>query len=718
MAADQPDRQPERQPVRPALPVLPAGGRGDEDARVLQRVAQAVVSSLELEPMLREVATACLGAAGAECCTIELWRRATDEVEVVAGAFRPGWSDAHAFPGERGSLAGYGSWRLALEGRVVRREADDPELEPAERSDLDAWQVGALLLVPLVVRDRCAGVMELYSRDRGAFPPDRVDLCQTLARYAGIGIERSDAYARERKLALRLAAVAKAAVEAASQLDPDRLLDDLPGLIVGAFGHYLANVFLLDRGDGSLVLRAIAGYPGPDPAPMGDRMPPGAGICGRVARTGEVYLAPDVLTDPHYVQGPLLTGTRSELAAPIVARQGVIGVLDVQSREPDAFDDADAVALRALAAAVGIAIENARLFRRIRDDEHRLRAIMEAVPSPLGVYDGSGRLTFANRALLGVPELVEAGAGERSAEPDAPATLAAAPDAAASPPDADAPDEIRLDEPPRTYLRRLTPFAIAGDEGDAGARVVLYQDVTVERAAVRAKDQLLSIAAHELRTPLTALLGYLDLLLAQTARQLPALEPIHARLEKVRQEGGQIAWLIEQLLDLARAEAGTIPLRPMEVLAGDVLVRLAERFAVVEDGAERVRLALPPEPVACRWDEERIVQILSNLLANALKYAPDETPVVLALVPPADERVRIEIRDRGPGIAREDLARLFQPFSRAGPGSTVGGGLGLGLYVSRLLSERLGGRLWLESAPGEGTVAVLELPVAPPDPTS
>ena len=683
-----------------------SAARSDENAHVLERVAQAVVSSLELGPMLQEVAAASLGAAGAECCTIELWRPATDELEVVAESSRPDWPEGNVAPGYRSRIAGYGSWRQALQGHIVRRAADDPQLEAAERADLTAWKVGVVLLVPLVVRDATVGVMEFYSRDPQAFPADRIELCRTLARYAGLGIERSDAYARERKLAVRLAAVADAAVEAARELDPDRLFDDVPGLIVGAFGHYIANIFLVDPADGSLVLRANAGFPLPHPAPLGDRMPPGSGICGHVVQTGEVYLAPDVLQDPFYVQGPLLTGTRSELAAPIFAREGVIGVVDVQSREPDAFDDADAVALRALAAAVGVAIENARLFQRTREGEQRLRAIMEAVPSPLGVYDVAGRLAFANRALLDLPEL--------AAEDDHP--LPAAPNERDGE-ETLGPGEVRLDRPPRTFLRRVTPIDLDAEEsgGPAGARVVLYQDVTAERAAIRAKDQLLSIVAHELRTPLTALLGYLDLLLAQTARGLPAQATLQERLERVRQEGGQLAWLVEQLLSLARAEQGTIPVEPADLNAGEVLGRLAERFAVVEGTADRITLDLPAAPVLCRWDEARVLQVLSNLVDNALKYGPDQTPVVVALSPPEDDRVRLEVRDRGPGIGQAELNRLFQPFSRAGPGSEVGGGLGLGLYVSRVLAERLGGRLWLESVLGEGTTAILELPVAVPE---
>ncbi|CAA9544320.1 MAG: hypothetical protein AVDCRST_MAG73-2257, partial [uncultured Thermomicrobiales bacterium] len=494
---------------------------------VLPRVARAVMGNLELEPMLREVARACLGAAGAESCTIERWLPATDELVVLAEESVSDWFQGPVAPGTRYALADWPSARVALGGRVGRYTAGDPALSDRERAARAAWRVRAFVDVPILARDQCVGLLELASRDERAFSPDRIASCVELAAYAGLGIERAEAFARERKLAARLQTVAPAATSTAQQLDPDRLLDDLPALIRDAFGSYLVNVFLVDETDGGLIVRANVGYPGP--SPVGLRMPQGAGVCGRVAATGETYLVVDVRTDPHYLQGPDLFGTRSELAAPIRVGDRVAGVLDVQSEVPGAFDAEDATALQALAGAVGVAIHNASLFRRVRSDEARLRAILDAVPSPLTVYDEAWRVELANKAVLdlydsplpdltGTPFAEMAGAAaERLLDP--PAFFLSPNGCQAATPDA----ELRFVDPPGTFVRRVTALEV--DEQPSG-HVVLYQDVTAERTALRAKDEILSVTAHELRTPLTALLGFLDLLAVQIARPEPDLAKI------------------------------------------------------------------------------------------------------------------------------------------------------------------------------------------------
>jgi signal transduction histidine kinase len=427
---------------------------------------------------------------------------------------------------------------------------------------------------------------------------------------------------------------------------------------------------------------------------------------------GLPYVSRNVRHDPYYVQDPRLKETYAELAAPIFARGEVVGVLDVQSIEPGAFDEADTVALRALAVAVGVAMENARLFRRIRADEHQLLAIIDAVPSPLGVYDTSWHAILANRAMAEVygadyhPQNLTAGASENGPLPERRKQRRGP----TNPPlfDHTREEEIRLTNPHRTFIRRVTPVAVAGE---TTALVVLDQDVTAERAALRAKDQLLSIAAHEPRTPMTALLGFLKLVQQQLNTNDPDLSLVGHRLSIIRREARRIAALIEELLDLAQLEAGSARLRPVEVDAVVLLQRIGERFGTMP-GADRLRIELIAAPPTCVWDDGRIEQILTNLVDNALKYAPPPSEVVLSLQVMEGEQARFEVRDMGPGISVTELATLFRPFARGESSGRVGGGLGLGLglYVSRVFAERHGGHLWLESTPGAGTTAVLSLP--------
>jgi signal transduction histidine kinase len=257
----------------------------------------------------------------------------------------------------------------------------------------------------------------------------------------------------------------------------------------------------------------------------------------------------------------------------------------------------------------------------------------------------------------------------------------------------------------------VTPVTV-GDE--TIAYVVVYQDVTKERAALRAKDQLLSIAAHELRTPLTAMLGFTELVKAQLQQESIDREAVNRRMATIHREARRLAKLVEQLLGLAQLESGAAPLELAPVDVGELIARVMERFSFAPENAGRLHLVEVETGIVGNWDENRIDQILTNIIDNALKYSSDGHPIEIRidLASPAEARLRVQ--DQGPGLTTDELGHLFRPFSRLGTGRTTGGGLGLGLYVSRTLAERHGGKLWLESPRNGGVSAWLVLPLEPP----
>jgi two-component system sensor histidine kinase BaeS len=122
-------------------------------------------------------------------------------------------------------------------------------------------------------------------------------------------------------------------------------------------------------------------------------------------------------------------------------------------------------------------------------------------------------------------------------------------------------------------------------------------------------------------------------------------------------------------------------------------------------------VVVPEQPIIGDWDADRVAQILSNLLDNAGKHAPGADVIVEVAV--VGDEARVTVRDHGPGIAAVHLPRLFDRFFQVETGSAVTGGAGLGLYISRALAEAHGGRLWVESTPGAGSVFTLALPLAP-----
>ena len=654
----------------------------------------------------------------AEACTFARVLPATMEMTVLARVAGPTWSEAGPAPGRRVSLETRPAMLETLAGLVVRQQADDRRLHHAIRVELTSRGIGALLLVPIIHQGETIGIIELVSRSPDAFPPDRIAPCRDLANLAGFAVAQAETLRRELKLADRLGAVAAASVEAAQLLDVSSVLERIPKLIVSTFGHYLVNVFLLDPDERVLKLHTSEGYPMSRSIPFGDRVPLGMGIVGHVARTGSTHLAADVASDPYYQEGPGLTETRSELAAPLLVRGEVIGVLDVQSRRRNAFDASDAVALDAMAAALGVAIENARLFQEVREAEHRIRAVMDAVPSPLGIYDAGWRVRYVNQAMLrlyGGGEALPGALGRSFA--DLMTELApklANPEVLVGRDEggtlSDHGDEVILQDPPRTFIRTVTPVR---DEAEGTVYISLYKDVTAERAALTAKDRLLSIAAHELRTPLTALLGFIDLLQIQLAKEGASPEIVRQRVATVQREARRLGRLVEELLGLARLESGMAPLVVVSMEMSALIEQLTERFGF-DGAATRIGVETPDGPVWGAWDEGRLDQILTNLIGNALAYAPAPSPIRV-VVRKVGEMARVEVHDRGPGVSTAELQQLFQPFVRVGKEAHVGGGLGLGLHVSRLLAERHEGRLWLESEAGRGTTAILELPLRTSD---
>jgi PAS domain S-box-containing protein len=230
--------------------------------------------------------------------------------------------------------------------------------------------------------------------------------------------------------------------------------------------------------------------------------------------------------------------------------------------------------------------------------------------------------------------------------------------------------------------------------------------------AIRLRDEFLSIASHELKTPLTTLQLQVNALQRAVNRpDGPDVARTRRRLAVVDNQLQRLTRLINDLLDVSRAtSAGPLPLQPVELdlaaLTREVAARVADDLAAA--GCELV-LALPPS-LRGRWDRLRLERVLVNLLVNASKYGAGR-PVELSLARDGD-RVRLSVRDHGIGIALADQERIFERFARAVPSQNYGG-LGLGLWIVRQFVDALEGRVWVVSAPGQGALFTVELPLEP-----
>jgi signal transduction histidine kinase len=223
-------------------------------------------------------------------------------------------------------------------------------------------------------------------------------------------------------------------------------------------------------------------------------------------------------------------------------------------------------------------------------------------------------------------------------------------------------------------------------------------------SALRA--DFVSLVSHELRTPMAAVIGA-----ARTLQQRwRELSPEHREsfLELIAGETNRLADLIGDVLDTSRIEAGTFSFRFSEV---DVARLVNDAVATAQVGQDEVQLradvrALPE----IRGDAERLRQVLTNLIDNAIKYSPAGGEVEVRAYQ-EDGRVRIDVRDRGPGIAKEDQKLIFEKFGRVTGGGATRPGTGLGLFIARSIAEAHGGGLEVQSAPEQGSTFTLELPL-------
>jgi PAS domain S-box-containing protein len=229
--------------------------------------------------------------------------------------------------------------------------------------------------------------------------------------------------------------------------------------------------------------------------------------------------------------------------------------------------------------------------------------------------------------------------------------------------------------------------------------------------AARLRGEFLSVAAHELKTPLTSLLGMAQLAHRRYVRRAESPpEGLDTALDTIVAQSRKLSRLIDQLLDVSRLEAGKLALDRRETDLAVILTSVQSLFQTRDDAA-RLELDLPPQPVNAFVDTLRLEQVVTNLIDNALKYSPLDTPVHVSLTA-LSGFARIAVRDRGPGVPVEDRAHLFDRFFRS-RASGYTSGMGLGLYVSREIVELHGGSITAEFPPDGGAQFVVDIPTSP-----
>jgi PAS domain S-box-containing protein len=685
----------------------------------LQNVANALATAHTPQEVLDAILTEGVRAAEARGGLIATLSDDGDWLEVTASR---GYDLKYIEPFRRFPVNGNYPLSEAVrtgEGVFIRSEAERDERYPEL---VGRSQPGhGLVCLPLVgERGTIGGLVFSFPTDED-FPPERRALKAALSRQAALALERARFSAAEQTLRERLSFLGEATALLTSSLELDRTLERLTQLAVPLLADWCSISMLVE--ETGEIEQVVVAHQDPERKGWAEalrertrtiRIDDEFDLTAQVIRSAEpVFLreVPQELLDEAVRRDPSAAealehvSIRSAITVPLRSGERIFGALTLVAEHRE-LEDSEFELAQALAARAAIAVENARLYR---EAERRAEAALALAYVGDGVVllDRDGRVRFWNAAAAAITGVREADAVGRHPAEVVPAweELTRLAELA----DAETPERARPVTVPVGTPSGDRWVAVTGVAFDEGV-VYALRDVSDQHALERARSDFVATASHELRTPLAAVYGA-----ARTLRRTDIEIPGEQRdrfLEIIVSETERLTAIVSQILLAGQLEEGRV----------DVTTAATDLKPLAESALDSARLRAPDEielrleqngaPAVALADEDKLRQVLVNLLDNAIKYSPDGGDVVVELEG-GRGRVRLAVRDRGLGIPLGEHERIFEKFYRLDPALTRGvGGSGLGLFISRELVSRMGGSLTVRSHPGEGAAFVVDLPAA------
>jgi PAS domain S-box-containing protein len=579
----------------------------------------------------------------------------------------------------------------------------------------------SVLFIPLVAGGKATGAISLQNIDREhAFDEADQQLLTTVAGSLSVALENARLVQETRQRVAELATVNSVGQALSSQLDLDALIELVGEQVRETFEADIAYVALHDRRSGLIEFPYY--FDAVDP---GDQPPMayGEGLTSRIIESREVLLLNQSPQFEEHEGTDVGTPVRSFLGVPILVGERAIGAISVQSIEEEGrFGEADSRLLATIAANVGVAIQNARLFSEVERQRQYLESLVAISPTAIVVMDVEEKVTDWNPAaadLFGysaaealgrhVDELVF---GDTDSEEGRETTREAMATGRAQ----RITQRRRRDGTLVDVELMLVPLTT---DGAHSGFLGIYHDVTeLQRArqeaeaATQAKSAFLATMSHEIRTPMNAVIGMTDLLLGTelTGEQREFAEVVHS-------SGDALLHVIDDILDYSKIEAGKLDLErepfnlrdcvegALDIVAPRAWEKELELGCLIDDDA----------PAGIVGDEARLRQVLLNLLSNAVKFT--ERGEVVVLVDAKETKagsyeIELAVRDTGIGIPPDRMDMLFTSFSQVDASTTRRfGGTGLGLAISKRLVELMGGTISVESKQKKGSTFRISLPV-------
>jgi len=599
------------------------------------------------------------------------------------------------------------------EARIL---GDVDEEEPYAAASED---VRSELAIPVRVGDEVVAVLNLESSQTNAFDEQDLRFYGAIAGQLGIAMENAQLFEAERKQRQLAEALEKAAVAVSSTLELEQVLDRILEQVEQVVPGDSFNIMLIDGGEARLV--RSRGYEKMDLAEgVSEQSMPIADYPHwiEMSQSGEPVVVGDTSLDEAWNPREGWLWLRSYMGAPIRVGDTTVGFLNVDGTEPGQFSSDDASRLKTFASHAATAIENARLYERLRDHAEtlearvadrtaqlqaqyaRLEAILDSTVNGIVVTDPQGELVLANPVarewLTQSLSPREAGMLRRTIEDMA----------------------ERAGENPEEVLEltgldlQLRAATIVEPGVEAAAAVVAIHDISHLKALDRMKSRFVSNVSHELRTPIATIKLFAHLMQKQPERWREYLEPL-------AQEAEHQADLVEDILEISRVDAGRLDIKP-EPTDLRVLVEMAVSSSEARAREKDVDLRQEWEgdgraPVST-VDAQRMTQVLDNLINNAIRYTSEGGSIVVSTGKTkarGREWATVSVADTGMGIPEDEQPHVFERFFRGEKPRTLQiSGTGLGLAIVKEIVELHGGQVTVESEVNEGSRFTVWLPLA------
>ena len=731
-----------------------------EQLNVLNEMAQAISSTLELDDLLEIVYQQASRIVDTTNFYIALYDEETEEITfpfVVDPEQREDWSPGKKGEGLTGTIIATGQPLLLPTGAAG--------LYRKEGREIHAGLCRSWLGVPMIAEDRVLGVIAVqdYEREQ-VYHEEHLGLLSTVAAQAAVAVRNAQLYrqivgfsselesmvevrTRELEQALadltlerdRVEALYQITSELGSTLELERVLQRALQLFASALGLEHGTILLVDQETGILNLRATL-----EPRRHLPRKgkptawKPGVGLAGWVLEHRQPVLVADIGEDTRWVHRPgKELSIRSVVAAPLSLGGGdILGVIILGHPDVGHFTTDHLQLVTAATAQIAMSVNNSDLYAFITDQADQLgaalqaqqeeaaknRAVLESIADGVLVLDHNGRVLLVNPAaeeLLGFSGMAlegehfrhMLGLGETEVHRELSQTLySELLKRLEVGEDSGLPMEssVRLQAGVRVLAVTMAPLIVT--LGGTPGLVAALRDISREAEVERLKNEFISTVSHELRTPMTSIKGYTDLLFLGMAGGLTDAQ--RSFLKIIKSNADRLTALVNDILDISRIETGRMRLTIGALDLGQIISQTVVSFQgqYREKGLNLV-WEEPQDLPDVRADAARVAQVMSNLIANAWQYTPAGGTVAVS-VHAVDGFLQTDVSDTGIGISPDDVGRIFDRFYRADhPIVQEAEGTGLGLSIVKMFVEMLGGEIWVESEPGEGTRFSFTLPL-------